>query len=264
MSEAAPSILLTIEGHLAILTFNRPQTLNLIDMEWARAFHAALERIEDHGNIRAVAIAAEGRAFCAGGDVASFTAGERPPAEILQELAGALHDCLRRMNGLRVPTIAIVQGTAAGAGFSLILGCDFVVAADNARFTMAYAKLGATADGGATWLLPRLVGRRKALEILMLADLMDAQEALRLGLVTRLAPAETLREEGLALARKLAAGPSLAYGRIRALVDAAHHTGFDAQLDAERDAFAAVAAGPDFAEGVAAFLGKRKPVFNGA
>ena len=161
------------------------------------------------------------------------------------------------------PVVAIVQGAAAGFGLSLVLAADLALAADDAVFTSGYIHLGTSPDGGMTATLPHIVGIKHAAELMLLGDRFDAQRALALGLVNRVVPAGALDAEAAALAARLAAGPLHAYGRTKALLQATIGDAFDAQLRRETESFAACAATDDFAEGVRAFLEKRRPAFTG-
>jgi 2-(1,2-epoxy-1,2-dihydrophenyl)acetyl-CoA isomerase len=167
------------------------------------------------------------------------------------------------MRHMPKPVVAAVQGAAAGVGLSFVLAADLALAADNAVFTSGYIHLGTSPDGGMTATLPHIVGLKHAAELMLLGDRFDARRALELGLVNRVVPAEKLGAEATALAARLAAGPTQAYGRTKALLQATLGDTFDAQLRRETENFAASAAGEDFAEGVRAFLEKRAPVFTG-
>ncbi|SDM11174.1 2-(1,2-epoxy-1,2-dihydrophenyl)acetyl-CoA isomerase [Oryzisolibacter propanilivorax] len=164
---------------------------------------------------------------------------------------------------LDAPVIAQVHGAAAGAGMSLMLMCDFVLAAEGTKFNLAYINLGTSCDVGASWALPRLVGLRPALEIALLGDALNADEALRLGLVNRVLPAAELEGAAQALAERLAAGPTRAYGQMRRLLRGSLERGLDAQLQAEAEAFDTCARTQDLREGIEAFFERRKPVFSG-
>lgn len=262
MPEASISVLLTIEAGVAILTLNRPGVLNAFDAEMAEAFLARIEEIAAHGDVRAILLKGAGRGFCAGGDVSQFTKGGDPRAAITA-IIDPLHAALRRLEGLEQPSVACLHGAVAGAGFSLALACDLAVAAENAKFTLAYARIGATPDGSGTYHLPRALGMKKAKELALLADTIDAGEALRLGLINRVTGAEMVEVAALELARRLAAGPTAAYGRIKNLLGGSGGHTLAEQLDAEREAFLASTASADFGEGVAAFLDKRPPRFTG-
>lgn len=262
MTAATDPVLLSVTDGLATLTLNRPSVLNAFDAAMARAFLASIEAIAARDDVRAILLKGEGRGFCAGGDVSQFTNGGDPEAAI-EAIIQPLHAGLLMLDGLRQPSLACLQGPVAGAGFSLALACDLAIAADDAKFTLAYARIGATPDGSGTYHLPRVVGMKKAKEIALLADTLDAAEALRLGLVNRVVPAAQLDAEASALARRLAAGPTQSYGRIKGLLGASGGNTLAQQLEAERQAFLASTRTADFAEGIAAFLGKRPAGFTG-
>jgi 2-(1,2-epoxy-1,2-dihydrophenyl)acetyl-CoA isomerase len=235
--------------------------LNAIDASMARAFRDAIETIQADGRARAVLLRGEGRAFCAGGDITQFATGD--PAAAADAIIGPLHDALHALHRLPLPSIAAVQGAAAGAGFSLALACDLAIAADNAEFSLAFARIGASPDSASTYWLPRLIGARKALELALLAKPVNATEAMRLGLVNGVVPAAELPAAAMALAERLAAGPTGAYGRAKALIGQSLSNDFPTQLDREHEAFLQSARSTDFTEGVAAFLAKRNPQFEG-
>ena len=262
MSEAAAPILLAIDAGVATLTLNRPGVLNAIDVAMAEAFLAAIEAIAADDTVRAILIRGEGRGFCAGGDVSQFTKGGDPEAAI-GAIIEPLHAGLVLLGGLRQPSVACLQGAVAGGGFSLALACDFAVAAENAKFTMAYARIGATPDASGSFHLARAVGMKKAREIALLAETFDAAEALRLGLVNCVVPLGEVESEAFALARRLAAGPTQAYGRIKMLLDASGTNTLGEQLELERQTFAASTRTADFREGITAFLEKRPATFTG-
>jgi 2-(1,2-epoxy-1,2-dihydrophenyl)acetyl-CoA isomerase len=262
MTEATAPVLLTVEAGLATLTLNRPDLLNAIDVATAQAFRDAVRTIAADDSVRAILIRGEGRAFCAGGDISRFTEGGDPEAAITA-IIEPLHEGLALLGSLPQPSVACLQGAVAGGGFSLALACDFAVAAENAKFTMAYARIGGTLDASGSYHLVRAVGMKKAREIALLAETFDAAEALRLGLVTRVVPLADVRAESEALARRLADGPTQAYGRIRKLLDASAGNSLQDQLDLERQTFAEATRTVDFREGIAAFLEKRPARFSG-
>ncbi|WID96470.1 enoyl-CoA hydratase-related protein [Bosea vestrisii] len=261
MDQAESPVLLTIEQAVATVTLNRPRVLNAIDPHMARSLADAIERIAQDGTARVLLLRGEGRAFCAGGDVARFAVED--PAAAVEAIIDPFHAALRALDALKLPTLAAVQGPVAGAGFSLALACDLCIAADDAVFTMAYSRIGASPDGSATYRLPRLVGARKALELALLAEPVDAAGALALGLVNRVVPAASLQSEAASLARRLAQGPTAAYARIKHLVGRSLGNDLSAQLDLEREAFLAGTRTADFREGAQAFLAKRSPQFEG-
>jgi 2-(1,2-epoxy-1,2-dihydrophenyl)acetyl-CoA isomerase len=247
------------------ITLNRPEVLNAVNREAiAELAEAAAEAAEDRA-ARAVLLQGAGTHFCAGGDVTMFAELIRlPPAErrkALYRIVDTLHPLLIRLRHMPKPVVAAVQGAAAGFGLSLVLAADLALAAEDAVFTSGYIHLGTSPDGGMTATLVRAVGLKHAAELTLLGDRFDARRALELGLVNRVVPAEALAAEASALAARLATGPTHAYGRTKALLQATLGDAFDAQLRRETESFAACAATEDFAEGVRAFLEKRRPVF---
>lgn len=259
------AMLVSIAEGIATITFNRPKSLNALDLDMALALREAVLRVADDGTVRVVIIRGAGAHFMAGGDVKAFdgmlkTATRQADFE---RMVGALHDAVIRLRSLDQPVIVSVQGAVAGFGFSLMNACDLAVAADNAYFTLAYCHLGTTPDGGATWSLPRIVGLKQAMELALLGERFDVQRALQLGLVNRVVAAADLEAETLALARRLASGPGAAYARTkRLLIDSADRT-LAEQLLAEQQNFVASTQTEDFAEGVHAFVDKQKPRFRG-
>lgn len=248
------------EGGVIVLTFNRPQSLNAIDAPMAQAFLAAVRQIAADLTARAVLMRGNGKAFMAGGDLAVLQA---DPIQGANELIGPLHEGVAVLATLQIPVIAAVQGAAAGAGLSLMLQADFVIAAANAHFNFAYTHIGASCDAGASWSLPRWVGLRRALEIAMLAEPLDAASAERMGLINRAVPAEALEQEALALAQRLATGPTVALGQLRRLMREGLERDLPAQLQAEAEAFRHCAATADFHAGVEAFFARRPASFKG-
>lgn len=261
MDQAGEPVRLAIEHAVAVVTLDRPQVLNAIDAHMARSLAAAIARIAQDGTVRALLLRGEGRAFCAGGDVARFVEGD--PAAAIEAIIDPLHAALRALDALKLPTLAAVQGPAAGAGFSLALACDLCIAAEDAVFTLAFARIGISPDSSSTYRLPRIVGTRKALELAMLAEPVRAPEALALGLVNRVVPSADLASEAMALARRLAQGPTAAHARIKHLVGRSLGNDLSAQLDLEREAFLAGTRTADFKEGAEAFLAKRPARFEG-
>lgn len=247
-------------GPIAHLRFNRPEVLNAINAETAQAFLAACKSVAADTGVRAVIVSGEGRAFVAGGDLASM---RRAPVETAQALIGPMHEGIALLASIGAPVIASLHGAVAGGGLGVALACDLAIAADDTRFSLAYVKIGASSDCCTSWALPRIVGLRKALEIALLGDTFDAAEALRLGLVNRVVAADRLEEETLKLAQRLADGPPLALARLKRLMRQSVDRNLREQLDAEAEGFSACAATADFAEGVQAFFDKREARFGG-
>ncbi len=262
MSKEQP-ILLRSDGAVTHIRFNRPHVLNALNAECAYALRQACRSVAADAENRVVVISGEGRAFMSGGDIGSFSKGMTANSEFFHELIGVFHEALEILATLPRPVIASLNGPVAGAGLSVAMIADLAVAADDAKFTLAYSRLGTSPDGSSSWSLPRIVGVRKALEIALLSDGFDAAEAQRLGIVNKVVPAASLAEETDKLAQRLAAGPTFAYGQIKQLIRGSHlHTLHD-QLAKEEEAFVACSKTKDFAEGVAAFVGKRAPNFGG-
>ncbi|RDI25282.1 enoyl-CoA hydratase [Pseudacidovorax intermedius] len=260
MSDDASPLLTSREGAVAILRFNRPQALNAIDVPMAQAFLAAVRGLAADPGVRALLLCGEGKGFMAGGDLGVLSADPQGGAAAL---IGPLHEALQLLATLDLPVVAQVHGVAAGAGLSLMLQADFVLAAKGTRFNLAYVNIGASCDVGASWALPRWVGLRRALEIALLGDMLDTEAAERMGLINRVVEADALPAEALALAQRLAAGPTRALGQLRRLLRGSVERDLPAQLAAEEEAFQVCAATADFREGVDAFFARRKPAFQG-
>lgn len=248
------------EGAVATLRFNRPAALNAIDVPMARSFLSAVKDLAADRGVRAVLMSGAGKGFMAGGDLAVLQA---DPLQGAADLIGPLHEALTVLDAMDAPLVAQVHGVAAGAGLSLMLQADFVLAAEGTRFNLAYVNIGTSCDVGASWALPRLVGMRRALEIAMLGDAFDAAAAERMGLINRVLPAAELEAAAMALAQRLAAGPTVALGHLRRLMRGAFDRDLAAQLDAESAAFRDCAATEDFRLGVDAFFARKPAVFTG-
>lgn len=248
------------DGAVARIVFNRPKVLNAIDAEMARLFLQACKEIAADREVRAVVVSGEGRAFMAGGDIAQF---RDDPEAVPSSLIDPMHEGLALLGTLQAPVIASVQGAAAGAGMSIALACDLVIAAEGTRFSSAYVNLGASCDLGASWSLPRIVGLRRALEIMLLSDTIDVGRALELGLVNKVVPAAELAAETERLVSKLVSGAPIAQGILKRLMRESFGRDFPAQLAAERQGFEVCVKTADFGEGVAAFLEKRPADYRG-
>lgn len=253
------------DGAVAVITLSRPESLNAISHELAMVLGGVLAEAAASGRVRALVLTGEGRAFCAGGDVREFVAHlDTNPAAFLGELVSAFHEHvilpLRRMPK---PVIAAINGVTAGGGVGLALACDLRVASAGARFTLAYPNIGLTVDGGSSFFLPRLVGMGRAIELMLLAEALDAQEALRVGLVNRVVDPDELLPQAIALATRLADGPAAAFAMIKELMDLTYRSNLPTQLQAELERIVAAASTADHAEGIRAFVQKRKPAFQG-
>lgn len=252
---------------LGIISLNRPGRLNAFHTGMAEQLLQGLLSLTEGAAVRAILIRAEGTYFCAGGDLGFFRetlATDHDTAQqAFADLVEAVHAVIILLGRLPVPVVAAVQGGAAGFGLSLLAACDFVVAERGSAFNAAYVNLGASPDGGVSWMLPRLLGLRAARRLLMLGETLDARTAQELGLIDDITEPGELSATAEALAGRLAAGPTLAYGRIKGLLaDSARNT-LAEQLDAEKQGFLASAATHDFHEGLRAFLARRSPDFTG-
>lgn len=261
MSHDTPvPLLVERHGAIATLSFNRPDALNAIDVPMATALLSAVRAIAEDDSVRCVVLRGAGKGFMAGGDLATLRA---DPVQGAQDLLAPLNEAMALLARQNAPVVAQVHGVAAGAGLSLMLQADFVLAAEGTRFNLAYINLGTSCDVGASWALPRLVGLRRALEISMLGDTYTAQDAERLGLVNRVVPTADLDAAVQELAQRLAHGPTQAYGHMRRLMRASFDHDLPAQLAAEADAFVACARTADLPEGIEAFYAKRPATFQG-
>ena len=255
------------EGGVATITLNRPDVRNALSPDMLEDFAGLLDDCMDR-DVRAVVITGSGGAFCSGADVRDFTQVlDKGPQELsahLQYVAALLHrSVVLKVRHLPKPVIASVGGVAAGAGFSLALACDLRIASDNARFFLAYANIGATADGGSTYYLPRLLGPARAMEVYLMRQPINAQVALEMGLVNQVVPADEIEKHTIEMAQSLASGPTVAYGRVKALMDRSWTSDLASQLDEETQAISDITLTRDFQEGITAFVEKRPPQFRG-
>ena len=257
-------VLFTPSGPIAQITLNRPDRGNAIDMKMARDLATAAFRCDTDASIRCVVLSGLGRQFCAGGDLRLFGDAGQGISGVLSELAETLHAALTRFARMQKPLLALINGPAAGAGLSLGLLGDLVLAVRSAHFTCAYTGIGLTPDGGMTWMLPRLVGVRKAQEMLLTNRRIGAIEAERIGLITRVVDDESLAEEGAKLASTLAQSATRALGATRSLILESFDSSFETQLEREARTIAAAGTNGESAEGISAFASKRPPHFIGA
>ncbi len=253
----------TIEEGVAVLTMNRPDRLNALSPAMLDGFREALPRLGRDPSVGAIVVTGAGRGFCAGGDVK--TMGARATHTFEERLDGlhAMHQIPLMVRNLPKVVIAAVNGPAFGAGLGVAMCCDLRVAARSARFGTAFGGIAYSGDFGGSWLLTRLVGTAKARELYLLGDAVGADEAERVGLVSRVVGDDELMGEVMALARRIAAGPRLAYGYMKRNLHAAETEPFAAVLDMEAVHQARTGQSEDHREAVAAFNEKRKPVFRG-
>lgn len=248
-----------VSRSVATITLARAKKLNALTPNMADEMRHALANTED---ARAVLIRGEGRAFCSGADLSAIAGGD-PAESAYRALTDHYHPLLLDIAQHKLPVVAEVNGAAAGIGCSLALACDFCIAGEGAYFLQAFVKIGLVPDGGASWMLPLLIGKSRATEMLMLGEKVHGPQAQQWGLIHRCVP-ETMLEHGAhALARKLAGGPTAALSLMKRTLFEAHRQSFAGTMDSEADAQREAAATSDAEEGIAAFLTKRAPVFKG-
>lgn len=252
---------LTRENAIATITLNRPQAGNAIDGPLANALLDAAIICDEDPAIRCVLLTGAGRLFCAGGDIGVFAAAGEALPHTLSALAGRLHLAMSKLARMNKPLLVAVNGPAAGGGLSLALLGDIVIAAPTAHFSLGYTAIGLSPDGGATWLLPRLIGLRRAQELALLNARIAAPEAAAMGLITRVAPEGMLAQEAAALAQRLAESAVGAIGRTRALLQQSFANSLEAQMAAEARSISDAGRGAESREGINAFLQKRLPDF---
>jgi 2-(1,2-epoxy-1,2-dihydrophenyl)acetyl-CoA isomerase len=251
-----------VDGPIATLTLDRPAALNALTVPVKIALRETLEALAGDRDVRAVVLTGAGRAFCAGQDLAERDEPDAAPLEV--EVRERYNPIIRAMRSMGQPVIAAVNGVAAGAGASLAFACDLRIAAEEARFVLAFGRIGLVPDSGATWFLPRLVGPAKATELALVGDPVDAAEALRLGLVSRVVPGDRLMTEARALADRLADGAPLALALTKEALGRSATIGLDEALEGEAKLQGIAGASSDHAEGLAAFREKRSPRFTGS
>ena len=257
------TVLLERRGDSAIITLNRPGKLNALDGALMADLDRVTREVAADDGVRAVLLRGAGRAFMAGGDVAYFNAHLATLATRFQEMGHGFHASIKRLRTMPKPVLACVHGAVAGGGLSVMLACDVAIASRDALFSLAYANIGTSPDGGSSFTLPRIVGLRKALELAFLGERIDADSACSLGLVNWVVEPAELEERAAAILGRLAAGPTFAYARTKALFNETWERPMDAQLEAELAAFGRCIPTHDFAEGTAAFVAKRRPEFKG-
>jgi 2-(1,2-epoxy-1,2-dihydrophenyl)acetyl-CoA isomerase len=253
------TILFAVRDKVAHLTLNRPEAANSLNATVSAEMMDAVVRCEDDADIRALVVSGAGRFFCAGADLKGFySAGSE-----LKSRVSVFHAAISRLVRADFPVIAAVNGAAAGAGMGLACACDLVIAAESARFTMAYAKIGLSPDGTTTYFLPRRIGIGRAMELVLLNPTLSAKEALDWGIANRVVADAHLAEEAHSIAAQLAAGPTRAYGAAKRLMQSGFTESLETQIEMELLSIGALARTQDAREAIAAFSAKRAPVFTG-
>src|SRR5690349_16846281 len=253
-----------LRGNVAYITLNRPDAANALSAEVAQQLDQAALRCDENTNVRAVLMTGAGRMFCGGGDLKAFAA--QPPGELsayLKLVTLHFHQAIHRFARMRAPLVVAVNGNAGGGGMSLALAGDIVLAAESARFTMAYTRVGLTPDGSSTYTLPRLIGLRRAAELMLTIRTLSAREAEQMGLITRALPDTELHQQAETLVQELAQGATRAFGGVKRLLYSSATASLAEQMELETEWIAEMARTRDAHEGINAFLGKRTPKFTG-
>ncbi len=255
---------LDIDGHVATLTLNHPEVMNAVSMEMLGGLMLAMDQVEDPKNgVRALIMTGEGRGFCTGANLQGRgdNSGARPDAGAALE--SSYHPFLRRLRNLKMPFVTAVNGPAAGVGMSFAMMGDLILCAKSSYFLQAFRRIGLVPDGGSTWILPRLVGKARAMELSLLGEKLPAETALAWGLVNRVFDDATLMDEAKKLALDLANGPTVSLSLIRQLYWESTDNTYEEQLNLERQLQRTAGNSADFKEGVRAFLEKRPAQFKG-
>ncbi|HEY7996687.1 MAG TPA: enoyl-CoA hydratase-related protein [Steroidobacteraceae bacterium] len=259
---SAPSVQVETRGAVALVTLNRPDSANTLNLQMGMDLLAAALACARNADVRAVVLTGAGRNFCFGGDLRAMASRDTSGDDYIRELTTYLHAAIAHFTRMDAPVIAAVNGTAAGAGVGLVAMADLAVCARSAKFNLAYTNAGLTPDAGTSFLLPRIVGAKRTMELLLLNRTLTAAEALSWGLVNEVVADEEVHARALAIAEQLAAGATRAYGATKRLL-AASLGAFESQMILESETIAAHAVGAEGTEGISAFLEKRRPDFPG-
>ncbi len=258
------TIKLSICEGIATLTLNRPKALNAMSSVMMKELNEALDACAADEKVRAVVIAGEGKAFCAGGDVKEMMAGIMTGDFGLFKVAlDESKAVIMKIRGLLKPVIASVRGSAAGAGFSVALACDFCIASDDSQYIQSFAQVGLIPDMGGLYFLTKSLGYKRATDLCMTAKVVTAEEAFALGLVNKIVPADTLEAETIAMAKKLATGPGVSYAKIKDMINKVEMAELEAHLDLVTEYQMFCSDTEDFGKGVMAFVEKTPPKFKG-
>ncbi len=265
-TQSEPAVLLDVTDGVGWITLNRPKAYNAINTDLAEGLLNAVIHCDEDGDVRALVITGKGSSFCSGGDIRQMmdaVASDGHASAFLKTLTVSLHETIATMAYMNKPVIAAVNGAAAGAGFSLALAGDLVLAADNARFTVAYSTIGLAPNGSSTFTLPRLVGPKRAFELIYTNRPVLADEAKELGLVNQTFPAAQFIDRAREFAVNVARGPTAALSFAKKLLTLSAQSSLETQMEHERRAIAACGRTADFREGADAFFAKRPAKFQG-
>jgi 2-(1,2-epoxy-1,2-dihydrophenyl)acetyl-CoA isomerase len=265
VSMSYETIQVDMRGAVGLITLNRPASLNALTTEVGQEFQAAVAEVQERG-ARAVVLTGAGRAFCAGGDLREMQKMAEREGKVeafFDEPLRMLNECILLIRRAPLPFVAAVNGAASGGGCNLALACDVVIAGETARFNQAFIKIGLVPDCGGTFILPRLVGWKRATQLMMTGEVVMAEQALAMGMINAVVADEELLARALAMAEQLAQAPTAAIGRIKELLEASATNDYAGQLELERKTQIQSGLTKDFREGVAAFIEKRPPKFVG-
>ena len=252
-----------IEDGVGLICLNRPNDGNALIPEMARELLDAANRCDEDLEVRAVVLTGKGKMFCAGGDLKAFAAQGENVSLYTKDITQAFHAAISRFNWMDAPVVGAVNGTAAGGGFSLALTTDIAIAAESAKFTMAYTNAGLTPDGGSSYFLARMVGLRRAKEMALLNPVLSARQAMAWGLVNQVVADDQVLTTALEIAHQLAKGPTRSIGEAKRLILSGATESLESQMEKETRAIAVMAGSTDGREGIAAFIAKRTAEFHG-
>lgn len=259
-----PNVLLEIQNAIATITLNRPESMNAMNEALLAELAEVTEAVQHDNQVRAVLLRGEGPLFCVGGDIKFFYDNKDIASDDIKKVVNNINRAVTACLTMPKPVLACVHGSVAGAGLSLILAADLVIAEENTKFTTAYSGIGISPDGAMSYTLPRIVGLRKAMELIMLAEVFDAQKALALGIINYTSSADTLLEKTKKILTRLVSAPTYAFGQIKQQVNQAQQNSLKDQLTLEANSFAQCYATEDFKNGVESFLKKSRPTFKGS
>jgi 2-(1,2-epoxy-1,2-dihydrophenyl)acetyl-CoA isomerase len=259
-AEKVKFITINIENRVMQITFNRPEVFNSMNHPMRLEIIEALDAAAANAEVRAIYLTGSGRAFCAGQDLQEIVSPDGPSLNRI--LSEGFNPMVARIRSIEKPVVCAVNGVAAGAGANIALACDITVATESASFTQAFSKIGLIPDSGGTWTLPRLVGPQRAAALTLLSDKISATEAAQMGLIWKVFPNDTFAAESLNIAETLAQMPAMALALTKKALSVAFQNNFEQQLNLEDQYQTIAGASPDYAEGVQAFLEKRKPKFS--
>ena len=252
-----------VEDGIATICLDRADSANAMNPLMAKELNQVSLDVSQDESVRSVVLTSTGRMFCAGGDLSDFASAKEGAGRLMMEMAADLHLGLSRLSRNPAPVIAAVNGTAAGAGFSLVMACDLVIASEDSVFTMAYTNAGLSPDGSSTYFMPRRIGDRRTRELMLTNRVLSAEEALDWGIMNKVVTKDELSSETMKLAEKISRGPSLAYEKVKSLLDSSFNQSLETQMELETRAISEMVMTEDGQEGINAFLEKRSPTFKG-